>query len=159
MDISATVVQVIQAMLAPGIMISACGLLLLGMNNKYSLVVNRIRLLGEERRKFSIKASEKEFLYQEEVRLKSISIQLDKLKFRVKLVRNAVFSYSLAVALFVITSMQIGFSFMLKASGSEPLIIVSFSLGMLLVFVGICYAAAETIKGYEIINFETKADE
>ncbi|MBK8662785.1 MAG: DUF2721 domain-containing protein [Ignavibacteriales bacterium] len=39
----------IQAMLAPGIMISACGLLILGMNNKYSLVVNRIRTLNEEK--------------------------------------------------------------------------------------------------------------
>lgn len=157
MDITA--VQVIEAVLAPGIMISACGLLLLGMNNKYSLVVSRIRLLGEERRKFSIKASKEEFLYQEEVRLKSISIQIEKLKYRVKLVRNAVFSYSLAVALFVLTSMQIGFSFVIKSSGSEPLIIVSFSLGMLFVLIGICYAAVETIKGYEIINFETKADE
>jgi len=159
MEISFTVVEIIQAMLAPGIMISACGLLLLGMNNKYSLVVNRIRLLGEERRKFSIKASQEEFLYQDEVRLKSISIQLEKLKYRVKLVRNAVFCYSVAVALFVFTSMQIGFSFVLHSKGSEPLIIVSFSLGMLLVFIGIAFAAAETIKGYEIINFETKADE
>ncbi|MDP1994209.1 MAG: DUF2721 domain-containing protein [Ignavibacteria bacterium] len=159
MDISIAVVEVIQAMLAPGLMISACGLLLLSMNNKYSLVVNRIRLLGEERRKFSIKAAENEFLYQEEVRLKSISIQLDKLKYRVKLVRNAVFSYSLAVALFVITSMQIGASFILKSSNFETLVIVSFSIGMFLVLIGICFAAIETIKGYEIISYETKADE
>lgn len=159
MDISIAVVEVIQAMLAPGLMISACGLLLLSMNNKYSLVVNRIRLLGEERRKFSIKASEKEFLYQEEVRLKSISIQLDKLKYRVKMVRNAVFSYSLAVALFVITSMQIGASFILKSSNFETLVIISFSIGMFLVLIGICFAAIETIKGYEIISYETKADE
>jgi len=159
MNISTTVVQVIQAMLAPGIMISACGLLLLGMNNKYSLVVSRIRLLGEERRKFSIKATHEEFLYQDEVRLKSISIQLEKLIYRVKLVRNAVFSYSLAVALFVITSMQIGFSYVLKTSGSEPLIITTFSLGMVFVLIGICYAAVETIKGYEIINYEIKAHE
>jgi len=159
MDISIAVVEVIQAMLAPGLMISACGLLLLSMNNKYSLVVNRIRLLGEERRKFSIKASENEFLYQEEVRLKSISIQLEKLKYRVKLVRNAVFSYSLAVALFVITSMQIGASFILKSSNFETLVIVSFSIGMFLVLIGICFAAIETIKGYEIISYETKADE
>ena len=46
-----SIVQIIQAMLAPGLMISACGLLVLGMNNKYSIVVNRIRLLNEERRK------------------------------------------------------------------------------------------------------------
>ena len=45
------IVQLIQGMLAPGLMISACGLLLLGMNNKYSLVVNRIRLLTEEKRR------------------------------------------------------------------------------------------------------------
>lgn len=159
MEISTSVVQVIQAMLAPGIMISACGLLLLGMNNKYSLVVSRIRLLGEERRKFSIKASHEEFLYQDEIRLKSISIQLEKLIYRVKLVRNAVLCYSIAVGLFVITSMQIGFSFVLKTLGSEPLIIISFSLGMLLVLVGICYAALETFKGYEIINYEIKAHE
>jgi hypothetical protein len=44
-----TSVDLIQAMLAPGIMISACGLLLLGTNNKYSLVVNRIRVLEEEK--------------------------------------------------------------------------------------------------------------
>lgn len=159
MEISVTVVQVIQAMLAPGIMISACGLLLLGMNNKYSLVVNRIRLLGEERRRFSIKASHEEFLYQDEIRLKSISIQLERLIYRVKLVRNAVLSYSIAVGLFVLTSMQIGFSFVLKIPEAESLIISSFSLGMLLVFVGICYAAVETIKGYEIINYEIKAHE
>ena len=42
------IVGLIQGMLAPGLMISACGLLLLGMNSKYSLVVNRIRLLNED---------------------------------------------------------------------------------------------------------------
>ena len=50
-----TLIQLIQFMLAPAVMISACGLLLLGINNKYSLVVNRIRLLNEERRKFKKK--------------------------------------------------------------------------------------------------------
>ncbi|MBK8662836.1 MAG: DUF2721 domain-containing protein [Ignavibacteriales bacterium] len=53
------VASLIQAMLAPGIMISACGLLILGMNNKYSLVVNRIRTLNEEKRKFAKTADTK----------------------------------------------------------------------------------------------------
>jgi hypothetical protein len=38
-------------MLAPGIMISVCWLLIPGMNNKYSLKVNRIRPLNEEKRR------------------------------------------------------------------------------------------------------------
>ena len=97
-----SIVEIIQLMLAPGIMISACGLLLLGMNNKYSLVVNRVRLLNEERRKAIHKTSaDKSFNYQETQRLESISMQITSLVYRVKLVRNAVLSYTIAVALFV----------------------------------------------------------
>ncbi len=95
----------IQIMLAPGIMISACGLLILGMNNKYSLVVNRIRLLNDERRKLR---SEEEDKITEKKRHKSIELQIVKLSYRIFLVRNAVFSYSLAVAFFIISSLLIG---------------------------------------------------
>jgi len=45
-----TFLKAIQLMLAPAVMISACGLLLLGINNKHSSITNRIRLLNEERR-------------------------------------------------------------------------------------------------------------
>ncbi len=110
-----SIVEIIQLMLAPGIMISACGLLLLGMNNKYSLVVNRIRLLNEERRKAIRKTTEdKNFNYQETQRLESISMQISSLVYRVKLVRNAVLCYTIAVALFVLTSLSIGFGFLLE---------------------------------------------
>ena len=107
-----SIIQVIQLMLAPGIMISACGLLLLGMNNKYSLVVNRIRILNEEKRRFVNKAAEKDFTYEETMRLESISRQLSELTYRVKLVRNAVFFYTAAVALFVLTSLFIGVQYL-----------------------------------------------
>jgi hypothetical protein len=85
------IVQLIQGMLAPGLMISACGLLLLGMNNKYSLVVNRIRLLNEEKRKIFHKAGIDEM---ESSRLSNIELQISHLIGRISLVRNAVFSYS-----------------------------------------------------------------
>ncbi len=98
-------------MLAPGLMISACGLLLLGMNNKYSLVVNRIRLLNEERRRYLSK-HDKEFKYEENVRIESLSTQITSLVLRVRLVRNAVFSYSVAVGIFVLTSLFIGINYL-----------------------------------------------
>ena len=159
MDISISIVNVIQAMLAPGIMISACGLLLLGMNNKYSLVVNRIRLLNEEKRKYSSKAAETEFNFDEEIRLKSISTQLAQLHYRVGLVRNAVLFYSFAVALFVITSLCIGLEFATRLKGFEYLIIAFFSLGMIQVLIGIVYAGIETVKGYQIVSYEIKVHE
>lgn len=153
-----SIVEVIQLMLAPGIMISACGLLLLAMNNKYSLVVNRIRLLGEEKRRFISKVSGKDFNYEEIIRLESISIQIKKLAFRARLVRDAVLSYTIAVALFVITSLLIGFKFIFDLERLGSIITALFLIGMISVLIGVIFAAYETIKGYEIVQLEVKVD-
>jgi Protein of unknown function (DUF2721) len=158
-DSSVPIVTIIQLMLAPGLMISACGLLLLSMNNKYSLVVNRIRLLNEERRRLFHKAGEKEINYVDNVRLESITNQLEHLVMRVRLVKNAVFSYTLAVASFVATSLMIGINFFSGYQNLSFVIIAFFLIGMILVLVGVGYAAYETIKGYSIIKYEVKAEE
>jgi hypothetical protein len=157
-DIS-SIVQIIQLMLAPGIMISACGLLLLGMNNKYSLVVNRIRLLNEERRKALHKLGENELSLQENVRFESISKQLERLTYRVGLVRNAVLSYTIAVALFVLTSLLIGIGYLLEISRVNSFITILFLLGMTSVLAGVLFAAYETYKGYEIVKYEVESEE
>ena len=157
-DIS-SIVQIIQLMLAPGLMISACGLLLLGMNNKYSLIVNRIRLLNEERRRVLKKIDEPEFSSRENVRIESISKQLEELSFRVKLVRNAVLSYTIAVALFVITSLLIGFGYLFDVTRLNSFITTLFLLGMVSVLIGVIYAAYETYKGYEIVKYEVESEE
>jgi len=154
-----SIVQIIQLMLAPGIMISACGLLLLGMNNKYSLVVNRIRILNEERRRALHKLGEKEFTLQENVRFESITKQLERLTYRVGLVRNAVLSYTIAVALFVITSLLIGFSYLFDISRMNSFITGIFLLGMVSVLVGVSFAAYETYKGYAIVKYEVESEE
>ena len=145
------IVQLIQGMLAPGLMISACGLLLLGMNNKYSLVVNRIRLLNEEKRKV---------FHQEKIdendsnRLSNIELQISHLIERISLVRNAVFSYSLAVALFIVSSVLIGLTINSRTSAFDWLIVAFFYAGMLAVFVGVVFAAIEVWKGYRIVKIE-----
>ena len=154
-----SIVEVIQLMLAPGIMISACGLLLLGMNNKYSLVVNRIRLLNEERRKLFTRAGERDFNYEENVRLESISLQLKRLSYRVKIVRNAVLCYSGAVALFVITSLLIGAGYFADTDKLNITVTIIFLMGMMSVLAGVLFAGYETKKGYDIINLEVKIDE
>ena len=156
---SSSIVQIIQLMLAPGLMISACGLLLLAMNNKYSLVVNRIRLLNEERRRFLIKTGGKDPSYEENVRLESISKQISALLVRVKLVRNAVLSYTIAIAFFVLTSLLIGLQFILSGILLTAMIVALFLLGMVSVVAGIFYAAYETKKGYDIVQLEVKIDE
>ena len=145
------IIHLIQGMLAPGLMISACGLLLLGMNNKYSLVVNRIRLLNEEKRKiFHIKQVDE----IESSRLSNIELQISHLIGRISLVRLAVFSYSIAVALFIVSSVLIGVTINKNTPGFDWLIIAFFYAGMLAVFVGIIFAAIEVWKGYRIVKIE-----
>jgi hypothetical protein len=159
MNVSPTIVEVIQFMLAPGLMISACGLLLLAMNNKYSLVVNRIRLLNEERRRIILKAAGKELNWEENIRMESISRQITALTFRVKLVKNAVLSYTTAVALFVVTSLFIGFQYIFSLEKINYLVIIIFLAGMISVLTGVMFAAYESKKGYDIIQLEVKLDE
>lgn len=146
-----SIVQLIQGMLAPGLMISACGLLLLGMNNKYSLVVNRIRLLNEEKRKIFHQLNIDEI---DSNRLSNIELQISHLIGRISLVRNAVFSYSLAVALFIVSSVLIGVTIKKNTPGFDWLIVAFFYAGMFAVFVGIVFAAIEVWKGYRIVKIE-----
>ncbi len=154
-----TLIQLIQFMLAPAVMISACGLLLLGINNKYSIVVNRIRLLNEERRKMKLKVGSEKSITEDNIRLESINKQLTLLVFRVKLVRNSVLSYTIGVALFVLSSLLIGIAFFTKRVDMDFLILVIFLCGMIAVFAGIIFAMIETKRGYEIVKFEVEADE
>ncbi|MEN6294558.1 MAG: DUF2721 domain-containing protein [Chloroherpetonaceae bacterium] len=159
MDLDLSIVGLIQSMLAPGVMINACGLLLLGMNNKYSVVVNRIRLLNEEKRKFYDKAGSNELEFMEEIHLRSISIQLEKLIIRLKLVRNAVVSYSIAIGIYVLTSFFIGLNSIWNLDFLVRSSVLLFTIGMLLVLIGVIYAAIESIRGFQIIDFEIKSHE
>lgn len=144
-------VQLIQAMLAPGIMISACGLLLLGMNNKYSLIVNRIRLLKEEKRKLYGKNDADD---SGSNRISNIELQLSHLIHRISMVRNAVFSYSVAIALFIVSCILIGVKTNVALGGFYWIILAFFYAGMLSVFTGIIFAAIEVWKGYRIVRIE-----
>jgi hypothetical protein len=143
-----TIIEIISGMLAPGIMISACGLLLLGMNNKYSLVVNRIRTLNTEFR--TLDSSDNE-------RRENVQIQLPLLIKRMKLIRNAVWLYTIAIAMFIFSIFTIGLYFFLGKTVLITGIGLSFSIiALLSVLVGIIHAAKEVWLGFDILTIETK---
>jgi hypothetical protein len=143
-----TIIDVIKGMLTPGIMISACGLLLLGMNNKYSLVVNRIRTLNNEFRELDEHHRE---------RRDCILIQLPLLIERMKLIRNTVWLYTISIAMFLFSSFFLG---MYLVNGKTMVTTVSsltlFIIALLSMFFGIMYAAKEVLLGYKILRIETK---
>jgi hypothetical protein len=154
-----SVIQAIQLILAPGVMISACGLLLLGINNKFTSVLNRIRALTEEKRKIIINAAEREFIPAEIQRIESITRQLTGLLNRAKLIRNSIFCYLCAVGLFVVTSLFIGADYFQPMLQLRYLILGTFLSGMVIVFVGVIFGVLDTMKGYNIVKFEVQVDD
>ena len=154
-----SVIQAIQLILAPGVMISACGLLLLGINNKFTSVLNRIRALTEEKRKMMFNAVEREFISAEIQRIESITRQLTGLLNRAKLIRNSIFCYLCAVGLFVVTSLFIGADYFVPMLQLRYLILGAFLSGMVIVFVGVIFGVRDTMKGYNIVKFEVQVDE
>jgi len=152
-----SVIQIIQLILAPAVMINACGLLLLATSSKYSNVLNRIRLLNEEKRKLFKKAGDKNF--EETLRLESLSRQIGHLMHRAELVRNSVMCYTGAIGLFFVTSLLFGFSFLIHGFQSDSAITVAFLLGMVVVFVGVVYSFLDARKGFEIVQFDVMVDE
>jgi hypothetical protein len=152
-----SVIQIIQLILAPAVMINACGLLLLATSNKYSSVLNRIRLLNEEKRKLFKKAGEKKF--EETQRLESLSRQLGHLIQRAMLVRNAVMCYTGAIALFILTSLLIGFGFLIKGFESDSAVMIAFLVGMMAILAGVIFSFLDAKRGYEIVRFDVLVDE
>jgi hypothetical protein len=157
MEAGFSVIQIIQLILAPAVMINACGLLLLATSNKYSSVLNRIRLLNEEKRKLFKKAGEKNF--EETQRLESLSRQLGHLMQRAKLVRNAVMCYTGAIALFILTSLLIGLGFLIKGFESDSAVMIAFLVGMLAILAGVIFSFLDAKRGYEIVRFDVLVDE
>lgn len=146
-------IQFISGMLAPAIMLSSCGLILLGLQNKYSNIINRIRELHEEWRHLSMQES---LDPQQGRRMKSLTAQIENLLARAKLVRNGILSLYLAVIAFVLTSLLIAPAYF----GYFGLITVSitfFVAGIGLVLAGVVYAALEVSNSYKVVKYEVES--
>ena len=153
-------IQAIQAILAPALGISATALLLLSLQNRYSLIINRIRLLNEERREFSLKLVEKNELgYNENIRHISVLNQIQKMLERCREVRNAIILIQISILLFVATSVFIALSLFVHSTLLGYLPLLSFVTGMIFVLAGVTFSARDVLNSYKVTEIEVKADE
>ncbi len=145
--------KVINGILAPSVMISACGLLLLGLQNKYSSLINRIRMLNEE--KFLL--LERDVLTrQQRLRLASVRGQIANLLSRSRLDRNAILSLYGAIIAFVLSSILIGANFILNVR-TVGLSIQAFMTGTTLVLIGATFAFREIRLAYHTVLLEVRS--
>jgi hypothetical protein len=146
----ANAIGTIQDILAPAVMITGVALLLLTFNARHSALVNRIRLLDDEKRQLSKRLDK-----SESVRLRSIKNQLNLLLPRLAYVRNGMLFHLLAVMLFVLTSFSIGLERLPTPAGlTQTAISTTFTLGMVLVLVGVAFLALEIFVSYKVIVVE-----
>lgn len=158
-DVLLTGIEAIQSMMAPALGISATALLLLNMHNRFSITINRIRLLTEERRRYHIKVSNNEEPgAYEKFRYSSITSQIDMLACRCKELRNAIMYIMSSILLFVISSLLIGINIFITADILKRLPLVIFSAGMVLVLLGIIYSSKDVINSYKVAQVEMMGD-
>lgn len=160
METQLTSLAVIQAMLAPGLGISAVGLLLLGISNRYGAIIGRIRLLNNEKRGFlKLMAQGKNLDYSDNIRYQSIVHQTESLLERTRFVRNGILSMQSAIGLFVLTSLLIGLSVFVESRALQSLSLVAFLGGMIAVLVGIVFAALDVSRSFRVVELEVHADD
>ncbi len=154
-----TAIQAIQAILAPAVGISANGLLLLGMLNRYTMIITRIRDLNAEKRHlYNLLDTSGTLDEADAIRLDSVKTQVKQLVHRSWLMRNAILMTQIAVICFVLTSAFIGLNFFVSTPFLMGIPLVIFVIGMFFVLAGIAFAAIEIYKSFTVIEIETTQD-
>lgn len=138
----------IQYSLAPGVMISSSALFLLSLQNRFSNLFSRFRVLNHERRVLEKSGSEKE-------RLHNLIEQLDRLILRTGCVKSAILCLYLAVASFVGTVLSLFLEHFsrLPAAGIAA---TAFLSGVLLILVAVIFMIREITLASHILLLERR---
>jgi hypothetical protein len=143
-------IQSIQAAMTPAVLFTASGLLLAGLQNKYSTLIQAVRTLNDERRQLLQRPGVADW---EQNRLHSIGRQIPHLLARAKLVRNAVFTLYLGTLLFLMSSFIIGLAH-LGWPVMAAMVVGLFGAGLIGLIVGIFFALAEARLSYRVVQWE-----
>jgi hypothetical protein len=154
--------ELIKTMIAPAMMISACGLVYLAQVNRYLTITQRIRNLNHERHKFNIEIAEKDLTnldYFDKVRYKSIEIQIENFLRRGKIMRNSLFSIISAIMFYILTCISTGAMYMSKNPSWQYITIGLFTTGMLLLLSGVMMSIWEIRLSYRSIITEVRSED
>jgi len=149
--VASTPLKLIAELVTPAVMISAAGLLLLGLHSKYSNIVTRIRSIIDRR-------NELEKMEGGERAIANLNEQVRFLLFRAWCARNAVFCLYLSILLMIGTSICYALAqFGLLTSGKVAVGI--FLGGIAALFVACIFAFIEVQFAYRVIRLEVERHE
>jgi hypothetical protein len=158
----AVATQIIQFIIAPVVMVSACGLILNGILARYAQINDRLRLMIHERWEL-LRSSSQEAASPARVadpliaeRLHEIDVQAPLLLSRHLQLRDAVLQVYVALFLFVACMVIIGVA---ATSGPEWLAAVAlatFFLGNGMLLLGVLGTALEVYRSHRVLDFEVQ---
>ena len=149
------ITKFISDMLAPVVMISACGLLLLGLQNKYSNIISTIRELSEEKRDLKLTEDLNKFQVR---RLKSIEKQVGQLLRRARLNKNSILNLYTGMIFFMLTSLFIALRDLGLLFKGELFPLILFLVGTAFVFSGTVFAYLEVRISFRVVQFEVEEE-
>lgn len=146
------IIQEIQYVIAPAVMVSSSALLLLGFHNKFSNLANRFRALNHEKRLLSQKTAKDG---AETARLHNLSEQVEQLMKRAVYVKNAILFVYFGIVCFAGTSFLIFLNVYLPFQ-LYHLTISVFLAGFVFLLASSVQMILETSLFYKIISLEKK---
>jgi hypothetical protein len=148
-------IQTIQAILAPALMISACGLLLLGLNNRYTTVVSRMRLLNDEKRKKLANPDAIDREYVDMIRFESVMRQIPSLLARATHLRHALIFLWCGVVCYLLSSLCLGVTIFFRANIAF-LAVWIFMIGIGSAVIGVVFALLDIALAHKVLKLEVE---
>ncbi len=147
------ITKFISDMLTPVVMLSACGLFLLGLQNKFSNIITRLRELTEERRELKLQDQLNKF---QQSRLQSIEKQIRGLLNRARLDKDSILSIYAGMIFFLLASLSIAVKDLGWVLKSEIVTLMFFLIGTAFVFAGTVFAYLEVRISYRVVQIEVE---
>ena len=145
--------QTIQAILAPALMISASGLLLLVINNRYSTVISRIRMLNDEKRKKLADPEGVDKDYVDVLRFESVMRQIPSLLTRANHLRRSLILIWLGVLSYILSSLCLGAGLVTDVNAAAIAVGV-FMFGLFSAGGGVMFALFDITLAYKVLKYE-----
>ncbi|NOZ19529.1 MAG: DUF2721 domain-containing protein [Planctomycetes bacterium] len=144
-------VQFIAELVTPAVMVSAAGLLLLGLHSKYSNIVTRVRSIIDRRAGFAEANAN-------DPHIENLTKQIGFLMRRAWCARNAIVCLYVSILFMIATSLcDAMVRFGILPGGKVPVAI--FCLGIVSLFIGCVFALIEVQFAYRVISLEVERHE
>jgi hypothetical protein len=148
------IAHIIQSILAPVVMVTACAIMVGGMMSHYQAVNDRLRTMTRERLDLLREPHDADPIRQE--RLSEIDHQAPELVHRHRLIRDAIMATYSAMFVFVACMLAISLAVVNGSIMAALSVLVLFLLGLVAMLAGLVISAFEIRVSHRALDYEVQ---